>query len=346
MGCPLVRYLLLALLMAGTGVAVYAAEETPMVVLLKDGREVSGRLVREDDDSLILRAENGEERGIAKARIEKVIRGAVLVPNAQPAQPGQPGAEQAEALKKMAAENRVLLQELRDLGDPNRDKRRAAMGRVAELGPRAEPLLVGILHPKEKMPVELRLGALRALATLGVISADGAKSIAWVAMKDADFEVRREACRTIRILGDDRAVVYILQYAASEDVPSQRASAWALREIDDLRSIAALVSALPPPQATSSMPDTGPIQGQWRELPTGPYGQKMPVFMPQGQAAGGTANVGNPAADALKLIAGKDLGSHPMAWHYWFRQKIGTLTNADVEKEYEKRTMLDRMNAR
>jgi len=51
------------------------------------------------------------------------------------------------------------------------------------------------------------------------------------------------------------------------------------------------------------------------------------------------------AADALKLVAGKDLGSSPFAWHHWFRQKIGTLTNADLERAYRNRTMRSRMNA-
>lgn len=343
MGLPATRHLLLITLLACVWSGAGVAEEAPLVVILKDGREVAGRLVREDENALILRTENGEERGIAKTRIEKVIRGAVLAPGMQP---GQNAPLQAEAQKQQAAENRALLQELRDLGDSNRDKRRAAMARVGEFGNRAEPLLVGILHPKEKMPVELRLGSLRALASLGVLSPEGAKSVAWVALKDADFEVRREACRTIRALRDDRAVGYILQYTVSEDVPSQRAASWALREIDDLRSIAALVAAVPAPQATSSAPQTGPPQGEWRELPTGPYGGKMPIFMPQGQASSGTANVGNPATDALKLIAGKDLGSYPLAWHYWFRQKIGTLTSEDVEAEYQKRSMLDRMNSK
>mgnify|MGYP000501243260 CR=1 FL=1 len=342
MGYRLACCLQLAVLWVGMG-AARAAEETPVVVLLKDGREVGGRLVREDDEALILRTENGEERGIAKVRIEKVIRGAAPVP----AEKSAPvGLLQAEAQKRLAAENRAMLRELEALGDPSREKRRAALARAVELGRRAEPLLVGILHPKEKTPVELRLGALRALAAMKVLSAEGAKSVAWVAMKDADLEVRREACRTIRTLCDDRAVGYILQYAVSEDVPSQRAASWALREIDDLRSLAALVAALPPPQVGSATPQTDEPQGTWRELPVGPYGGKMPVFMPQGQATSGTADVGHPVADALKLIAGKDLGSHPMAWHYWFRQKIGSLTSADLEKEYRKRSLLDQMNAK
>lgn len=343
MGCLMVRYLLLAVLLSGSWTDVCAAEETPIVVLLKDGRSASGRLVREDDEVLILRTENGEERGIAKVRVEKVIRGTARVPEEQPA---QTGSAQAEARKKQATENRAMLQELKDLGDPSREKRRAAMARVAELGSRAEPLLVGILHPKEKMPVELRLGALRALAAMKVLSAESAKSVAWVAMKDTNVEVRREACRTIRTLSDDRAVAYIMQYSVGEDAGSQRAASWALREIDDLRAIAALVAALPTPQVSSSAPQSDVPEGTWRELPIGPYGDKLPVFMPQGETATGTADVGHPVADALKRIAGKDLGSHPMVWHYWLRQKIGTLTSADVEKGYEKRSLLDRMNAK
>jgi hypothetical protein len=331
-----VRYLLVATLLAGLWASGCAAEEPSVVVVLKDGREVSGRLIREDENTVSLRTENGEERGIAKVRIERIVRGAAQAPVASP---------QADEQKQLLAENRALLQELKDLGDTNRDKRRAAMARVSELGKRAESLLLGMLHPKEKMTVEHRLGALRALTTIGVLSPDGAKSVAWVALKDPDFEVRREACRTIRTLSDERAVGFILQCSVSEDVPSQRAAGWALREIDDLRSIAALVAALPPPQVSSSAPNTDEPQGVWRDLPTGSYGGKMPVFMPQGQATSGTASVGHPAADALKLIAGKDLGSSPQAWQYWFRQKIGALTSADVEKEYERRSLRERMNA-
>jgi len=239
-----------------------AAEEAPVMVVLKDGRQIAGRLIGEDENALFLRTENGEERGIAKIRIERIVRGPVRAPEDKPGQ----SATQPDARKQLLAENRALLDELKDLGDSGRDKRRAAMDRVAELGKRVEPLLLGILHPKEKMPDELRLGALRGLATLGVLSPEGAQSLAWVAMKDPDFEVRREACRTIRVLNDERAISYLLKYLIGQHVPSQRAAAWALREIDDVRAVASLVAALPPPQATVAMPPTGPTQGEWREF--------------------------------------------------------------------------------
>lgn len=324
---------------AGPSVA-NAAEEPLVIVILKDGRRLAGPLIREDADTVFLRTEDGEEHGIARTRVERVLRTSVPTPVAQPG-PGAPA--QTDERKRLLAENRALLEELRDLGDSRRDRRRAAMDRVAELGKRAEPLLLGMLHPKEQLPVDLRLGALRGLATLGVLSPEGAEAIAWVAMKDADFEVRREACRTIRTLNDERSIRYLLKYVVGQDVPTQRAAAWALREIDDVRAVASLVAALPPPQANVAMPPTGPEQGEWRELP-GPYGTKHPVYLPQGSAVG-SGPVGDPASDALKLIAGKDLGSHPLAWHHWFRQKIGTLTNAEIEEEYRKRTMRERMNA-
>lgn len=340
----LLPYLIGALVLGGLAVSA-AAEEPPVLVVLKDGRQVAGPLIREDANTVFIRTEEGEERGIARTRIERVVRGTVRANAPQPQQSGLTP-EQQELRKQLLAENRALLEELKDLGDPRRDKRRAAMARVEELGKRAEPLLLGILHPKEKMSVDLRLGALRGLEALGVLSPEGAESLAWVAMKDTDFEVRREACRTIRKLGDERAISYLLKFVVGKHEPSRRLAAWALREIDDVRAVASLVAALPPPQAEVTMPTTGhSTQGEWRELPIGPYGGSYPIHMPKNQPMVGSGPVGHPASDALKLIAGKDLGSHPLAWLYWFRQKIGTMSREDARKHYRDRSLRSRMNA-
>ena len=346
------------------------AAEEKAVIVLKDGREIAGVIVREDANAVFLKAENGEERGIAKVRIEKIIRAgekradpsqpaavaatktpatppngappAANSPNVTPPGPA-PGAPPliSEAKQRELAENRELFEELKGLGDPSREKRRAALARSRDLGFRAVPILTGILHPKEKMPVELRLGCLRALAELGPLDLQSAEGLAWIAMKDADPEVRREACRTIRRLKDDRAAEYILRYAVSEDRASQIVAALALRELNDDRAFATLAAAIPRPTVSGAAPNDPELQRV--DVPTGPFGAKMPVFLARQDFAGSATNIATPPAEALKLIAGKDLGSLPFAWINWLREKAGLLSAKDREEDARSRTLRDRM---
>jgi hypothetical protein len=329
------------------------AAEEKAVIVLKDGREIAGVVVREDANAVFLKAENGEERGIARARIEKIIRA-----GEQRADPSQPAAVAAtkppatppnaapppisDAKQHELAENRELFEELKALGDPSREKRQGALARAKDLGFRAVPILTGSLHPKAKMPVELRLGCLRALAELGPLDLVSADGIAWIAMKDADPEVRREACRTIRRLKDDRAVEYILRYAVSEDRPSQIVAALALRELNDDRAFATLAAAIPRPTISGAMPHD-PLAPEQVDLPTGPYGAKLPVYLAKQDVAGSATNIATPPAEALKLIAGKDLGSLPFAWIAWLREKAGLLSAKDREEEARTRGLRDRM---
>ncbi|HYF51514.1 MAG TPA: hypothetical protein VEJ63_19020, partial [Planctomycetota bacterium] len=59
------------------------AEDT---ITLKDGRAISGTIVKEDDESVFI-TQNGEQRGIAKSRIAKIERGAKPAAAAPAAEP-------------------------------------------------------------------------------------------------------------------------------------------------------------------------------------------------------------------------------------------------------------------
>jgi hypothetical protein len=192
------------------------------------------------------------------------------------------------------------------------------------------------------MPPELRMGCLRALATMGPLDLQGAYAVAWVAMRDADLEVRREACRTIRRLHDDRAVEYLLRFVVSEDRGAQFVAAQALREVNDDRAFAALASAIPAPQITAAMPNDRATSVDKVELPVGPYGARMPIYLPT-QEVVGQATVSSPAADALRVIAGKDLGTYGFAWVGWLREKCGLYTARDRSWETNPRSVRDRM---
>jgi hypothetical protein len=338
---------LLALLMA-LGAAKQAACAEKDVIVLKDGREVAGRIVREDENAVFLKEENGEERGIARHRIARILRagqpreGSPVTAVAPTPAPADTGTGLPDPKERERAEIRELLEQLRDLGHPQREKRAAAMERARALGFRAVPVLLGILHPREKMPAELRLGSLRALAELGPLDVQGAQAIAWVAMKDPDPEVRREACRTIRRLKDDRATEYLLRLAISEDRSAQILAAQALREINDDRAFATLAAAIPPPQVTAAMPNQQPSAVEKLELPVGPMGTTIPIYLPTQEVIGGATNITSPPAEALKIIAAKNLGGLTAVWINWLREKCGLYTARDRQDERDSRSVRDR----
>lgn len=347
--------LALSLLLAGIaafGMRDVAAAEAPDVIVLKDGRKVEGKITREDDNAVFLKTDNGEERGIARLRIAEIHKGgaglaAEKVPAGGP-QKGGPAAQQPgpkEPGNELQLETEALYEQLVDLGHPSKDKRKAAIERAKSLGFRAMPILLAIFHPKQKTAPELRIGAVRALIELAPLDQQGADTLGYVAMKDPDAEVRREACRAIKVMKEDRALNYILQFAIREDKQIQFPAARALREINDDRVFSTLAQVIPPVQAEHANPDnlSGPVREV--ELPVGPLGSKMPVFLPSGPVSGTVTNISSPPADALKIISGKDLGNFQSVWINWLQEKIGAITQKDREEAFKKRSMRDRIGS-
>jgi len=327
--------LLLALALA---VNSAQAAETHDVVVLKDGRTVEGKIVREDESAIFMDVGGGEERGIAKVRIAEVKR---APKQAEPkAGPGVPEPNAAE----MAHEDQKIYKDLEGLASPSKFVRKDAIELAKKLGLRAVPVLLGTLNPKNKVSVEMRIGALRALAELGPLDNQGAITVGWSAMKDPDFEVRREAIAAIHALKDDRSMEYMLKFAASDDAASRYAAARALRELNDDRAFAALASAIPAPQVTANVPDH-PQAIQRMDLPVGPGGSKMPVFLPQGEVQGVAEGVGSPMAEALKIISGKDLGSNGSVWLNWLNEKVGAFTRKELAEVYKNHSILNKMGS-
>ncbi|MCW8133320.1 MAG: HEAT repeat domain-containing protein [Planctomycetota bacterium] len=329
------------------------AAEGPDVVVLKDGRRVQGTIIREDENAVFLRVENGEERGIARLRIDKIIKGAggagVQAAEKAPVGPAPgPAAQQPvpepklnEPNNDLQAETNAIYQQLVDLGHSRKDKRKAAMDRAKELGFRALPILLAIFHPKQRTTPELRIGALRALVELAPLDQMGAETLGYVAMKDPDAEVRREACHAIKAMKETRSMNYLLIFSVSEDKRLQYQAAKALREIDDERAFSTLAMQIPQPEVQNANPDA---RGTTREieLPVGPLSTKTTVFLPEGPVAGTMTNISSPMADALKIISGKDLGNFQGVWVNWVLEKIGATSQKDRDEAYKKRSIKDR----
>lgn len=336
-------------LSAGLNVRSLCAAETGDMIVLNDGRKVEGKIVREDENAIFLKVENGEERGISKLRIKEIYRngarpgGANVVPAAEP--------KAAEALPEPKApgmdlneETRAIYDQLTDLGHSSKDKRKAAIERTKALGFKAMPVLQAIFHPGNKSTPDLRIGALRAMVELAPLDQTGAEVLGYVAMKDPDYEVRREACQAIRAMKDDRAINYILQFAIREDKQIQFPAARALRELNDDRVFATLAQIIPPVEVQNPNPDQ---KGRVREmnLPTGPLGASMPIYLPESSVAGTVTNIDSPPATALKIISGKELGNFQTVWINWVQEKIGAYTQKDREEAYRKRSMRDKMGS-
>jgi hypothetical protein len=239
-----------------------------------------------------------------------------------------------------------LAEALRDLGSPNAERRKAAQAKARDAKWDALPLLLGMLSPKAETGELTRLSAVRVLATFAPWTEQTSKTVAWAAVFDKHLEVRREACAAIRTIQDDPAIKELLRYGLAKDAAIQRAAAAALRELDDMRAIAALIQAVPMPNVTANMGEPTQVFRPDITLPVGPGGARLPIFLPQGQEVSGVATeVGGPVTDLLKLIAGKDLGNLPFGWLNWYREKAGDIGAAERDQYREHRSMRERMNA-
>ena len=243
-----------------------------------------------------------------------------------------------------ASDPNVLFEQFKDLGAPEPEKRKAAQQSVLQARSEAVPVLLAMLSPKQATDEFTRIGAVRALADAPPLTEQAAQTLAWTAVHDKYSEVRREACAAIRQLQDDRAIREVLRYGFAQDKNVCLAAAWALREIDDPRALAALIRGIPTPSVTAntSMPNQ-PLQPSY-VLPVGPFGARMPIFLPQVGVTGVASDIGSPFTDLLKLVAGKDFGNLPVGWINWYREKIGDVGTAEREAYRDHRSARERMN--
>jgi len=250
----------------------------------------------------------------------------------------------ATCLALHAADPNVLFEQFKDLGAPEPDKRKAAQAKVQQARSEAVPVLLAMLNPKQATDEPARIGALRAVADFTPLTEQAAQTLAWTAVHDKYAEVRREACVTIRQLQDDRAIREVLRYGFAQESNVRLAAACALREIDDPRALAALVRGIPTPSVTANVTAPNqPLQPSYT-LPVGPYGARMPIFLPQSGVTGVASDIGSPFADLLKLVAGKDFGNLPVAWINWYREKIGDVGTAERDAYRDHRSARERMN--
>lgn len=327
--------LLAALLLAG---AAWCAED---VITLTDGRTVSGKIVKEDADAIYLQVATGEQRGVAKSRIAKVERAAGGVQK----NPAKPAVELPEGPKPAHTESAgVALLEIRDLGSPDPAVRKAAFEKIAKNKADRMDLLLGLLHPKKDTDEATRLGIVRAIAELPPLTEQASRVLAYNAVFDPFPEVRREVCCAIRTLADDTAIRELLKFAATENAAMRHALAAAMREIDDPRMLAALVRSIPMPSINANVEGPTTVGEPKYNLPIGPGGMKMPIWLPTQSVTGTATDIDSPAAQLLKEIARKDLGTHPLAWYNWYREKTGDLTTVEAQTYREKRSARERMN--
>src|SRR5439155_11970054 len=141
--------------------------------------------------------------------------------------------------------------------------------------------------------------------------------LAWSAIFDQYPEARREACNVIRRTQDDRAIRQLIALSTTENGKQRGAGAVALHEIDDNRVLAALIRAVPMPSVNANVSE--PVRNLQPDynLPMGPHGARLPIFLPKTEIQGTASDIDSPAAALLKMIAGKDLGNLPYGWINW-----------------------------
>jgi hypothetical protein len=334
---------------AQAGEEAHAFAPGPDTVILKDGRKRIGTIVSQNETLVVLRVADDEMLPIAMSRVARIEKGRAADAGAQKRislDTDSIGEIEATALREEKKSRVELWEQLKNLGSPSYEDREAAMKKVEMIGARAAPLLTATLNPQGKSDLWLRVGAIRALVLLAPLDNAAAQVLAFTAMHDPAWEVRREACRAIRILREDRATEYLLLRALREDVKIRGLAALALREIDDPRTMAKLVSAVPTPSVHADV--SGPenlTDVPSINLPVGPGGMKVPVFLPEGEVRGSVTNISAPSIESLKLLSGKDMGNLPRVWINWLNEKVGTITSSERDQIYQDRSLLNRSNS-
>ncbi|MCX7806488.1 MAG: HEAT repeat domain-containing protein [Planctomycetota bacterium] len=306
-----------------------ASAATADTIVMTDGSVVEGVIVDETPESVTVQS-GMEKKTIARSRISKVVR-----------------ADQQEGMgarKYPPEELRDVYAKIREVGSPLAEKRREAIEKAKALGEPAAMALIAALNPSQVPDEWERIGALRALAAMNVADPLLSKTLAWSAIKDPSQEVRREAAATIRQLKDSQAVGLILGHALAshDDTRQRRLAAWALREIDDPRAFAALVGMVKPGEKLGHGNITGVrrIDVKGPVLPGLGATPTVPIFLPEGEAAGTEANPESPAARVLKDIAGKDLGNDQSAWAAWLAEKLAVSSPGQSPDDGERKKSL------
>ena len=319
--------------------AALLAEDT---ITLVDGKVVKGTITKDEGDTIVIRNKDGESRAIAKSRISKIERVTVKAATAK----GAALVETKEQVAKISEkEVSALYNELKDIGSSDPLKHKASLDAAKQKKAEATPVLLAMVNPKTPTDEWTHISVFRALADLAPLPDQAVQTLAWCAVFDAYPEARREACVTIRRLQDDRAIRMLMQYGTSENPKQRQAAAVALHEIDDNRVLAALIRAIPMPSVNANLGEQGRVQTPAYNLPVGPGGTSLPVFLPQGEVSGVATDISSPASELLKLIAGKDIGNMPFSWANWYREKTGEISADDRDAYKHNRSARDRMNA-
>ena len=322
------------------------------VVTLDDGSVMKGKYVKEEGGNVFLQQPNGETSVIAKSRVRRmeITTPPVIV---------DPMAKAPEKDTKPQIGNRVnsphnlnpawanpRIAEMEDLGSPELVKRKAALEKAKAGKDEYMLVMLAMLNPKVKTAEYTRIGILRAMLDFAPLSDEAAKTIAYAAMFDPYPEAKREACRTIRYLQDDRAIRELVKYAAIEaNSGMKQASAAALHEIDDNRIYGALVSAVPQPTVNANYGEGTGIDRPKYTIPGGPGRLNMPLWLPSQPVTGVASDIGGPLVDFLKMLARKDMGNSPYAWSIWYREKVGEIGKEERDAYKEKRSLRDRAGA-
>ena len=343
----------LVLLIAGAFAA--RAED---VVTLDDGTVMKGKFIKEEAGNVFLKQPNGETSVIAKSRVRRmeITMPAVPVdPTGKVPAVANTGDKEVKPtignrnnsprnLDPNWANPRIL--EMEDLGSPELAKRKAAVEKAKQSKDEYMLVMLAMLNPKMKTSEYVRIGILRAMIDFAPLSDEAARTVAYDAMFDPYPEAKREACRTIRYLQDDRAIRDLVKYAALEaNSALKQSSAAALHEIDDNRIYLALVRAVPAPAVTANYGEGTGVDKPKYVIPGGPGRLNMPLFLPSQPVTGIASDYGGPIVDYLKMLARKDMGSFPYAWSIWYREKIGEIGKEERDAYHEKRGMRERTNA-
>jgi len=319
------------------------AEET---ITLTDGRTLSGTIEGEDEKQVILKTSDGEQRAILKSRIAAISKPTPAKPpaDAKPVKLQYIVRDDMKVLVPEAPTPADRIAVIKELGSPRPSRREWATASILADKPAHMPLMLGLLHPKQPTDEFTRIGILRTLAQCTPLSDQAAATLGYDALFDPHPEARREACVTIRALADDRAMREIMKYAITENAAQRRAVAVALHEIDDNRILLALIRALPQPSVTSNNTEATGLDKPAYQLPVGPGGVSVPIFLPSGGVSGIATDLDSPAVPLLKQIAGKDLGNLAYGWFNWYREKTGEIGKEERDEYHDKRSLRDRMN--
>lgn len=312
------------------------AEET---ITLTDGRTLSGTIEGEDEKQVILKTSDGEQRAILKSRIAAISKPTPAKPPVEAMKPAP-----AATASTPSTTNADRLSLIKELGAPQPARREKATAAILADKNAHMPLMLGLLHPKQPTDEFTRIGILRTLAQCTPLSDQAAATLGYDALFDPHPEARREACVTIRALADDRSMREIMKYAITENAAQRRAVAVALYEIDDNRILLALIRALPQPSVTSNNTEATGLDKPAYQLPVGPGGVSVPIFLPSGGVSGIATDLDSPAVPLLKQIAGKDLGNLAYGWFNWYREKTGEIGKEERDEYHDKRSLRDRMN--